>query len=252
MKIVEENTETEYKVKTPSFEGPLELLLSLIEARKLFINEISLAEVTADYLAHIKKISSFRMNDATQFLVIASTLLLIKSRSLLPNLALTEKEEDKITDLEDRLQKYKAVKYSSIIIQDIFGKNILFLPNERKNISPIFSPDKTVTVYALRSAIEEVLNSMPKKEKLKELIIEKVISIEEIMDDLAKRIEGAIKMTFSDFIGKTGVSEKESKVYVIVGFLAMLEMVRGGIIDVMQDNLFDDISLTKTLEEKNI
>lgn len=131
---MEETEQIAYKVKTGVFEGPLELLLSLIEARKLFINEISLAEVTADYLAYIKNISSFRMNDATQFLVIASTLLLIKSRSLLPNLNLTEKEEDKIIDLEDRLKKYKAIKESAILIKDQFGKNILFLAGEKKII----------------------------------------------------------------------------------------------------------------------
>jgi segregation and condensation protein A len=249
---VEETEQIAYKVKTGVFEGPLELLLSLIEARKLFINEISLAEVTADYLAYIKNISSFRMNDATQFLVIASTLLLIKSRSLLPNLNLTEKEEDKIIDLEDRLKKYKAIKESAILIKDQFGKNILFLAGEKKNNTPIFSPDKTVTVYALRSAMEDVINALPKKEKLPEVIVEKVISLDEMIDDLTLRIQGALNMSFSDFVGKPMGTEKESRVYVIVGFLAMLELVRGGIIDVMQDKLFDDISLTKMNPENNI
>lgn len=100
--------------------------------------------------------------------------------------------------------------------------------------------------------MEDVINALPKKEKLPEVIVEKVISLDEMIDDLTLRIQGALNMSFSDFVGKPMGTEKESRVYVIVGFLAMLELVRGGIIDVMQDKLFDDISLTKMNPENNI
>ena len=83
-----------YKVQLPIFEGPLDLLLDLIEQRKLLINDISLAKVTDDYLAHIKEQGNFSLPGAAHFILVASTLLLIRSRSLLPSLALAEEEEE--------------------------------------------------------------------------------------------------------------------------------------------------------------
>lgn len=80
----------EFKIKTEVFEGPLDLLLSLVEKRKLFISDISLASVTDEYINHINKLPEYSMDDRTQFILIASTLLLIKAKSLLPNLPLTE------------------------------------------------------------------------------------------------------------------------------------------------------------------
>ena len=99
-----------FKIKTETFEGPLDLLLSFIEKRKLLINEISLAKITDDYLGHIQSISDHSIGDRAEFIVTASTLLLIKSRSLLPNLSLSDEEEQNISDLEDRLKLYQKIK----------------------------------------------------------------------------------------------------------------------------------------------
>ncbi|MEK7117749.1 MAG: segregation/condensation protein A, partial [Patescibacteria group bacterium] len=85
--------DTDFKVKTGDFEGPLELLLELIEKRKLHINDVSLSQVADDFIAHIKSLEEFPMNDSADFILIASTLLLIKSKSLLPTLELTEDEK---------------------------------------------------------------------------------------------------------------------------------------------------------------
>ena len=82
-----------FKVKTSSFEGPLDLLLDLIEKRKLFINDVSLAKVTDDFIAHIKQFDDLPMAESAHFILIASTLLLIKSKSLLQELNLTEEEK---------------------------------------------------------------------------------------------------------------------------------------------------------------
>ncbi len=82
-----------YKVKTHVFEGPLDLLLDLVEKRKLFVNDVSLAEVTDDFIKYIETHEEFPIGESAEFIVIASTLMLVKSRSLLPMLALTEDEE---------------------------------------------------------------------------------------------------------------------------------------------------------------
>src|SRR5665647_1776763 len=110
-------TISEYKIKQGTFEGPLELLLSLIEDKKLFVNEISLAEVTNEYISYIKSLSDVSSDkhiaDVSYFILIAATLILIKSKSLLPDLSLTEDEEEKISDLEARLRLYKIIKNAS-------------------------------------------------------------------------------------------------------------------------------------------
>jgi len=97
-------TETEtYQIKTDAFEGPFHLLLSLIEERKFFINDLSLAQVTEDYLNYVNKLEKQDPSEISSFIVVAATLILIKSKSLLPNLNLTAEEEGDIRNLEDRL-----------------------------------------------------------------------------------------------------------------------------------------------------
>src|SRR4051812_32375972 len=99
-----------FLVKHEQFEGPLDLLLSLIEKRKLFINDISLAKVADDFINHIKNFEQFPIGESANFILIASTLLLIKSKSLLPTLQLTEEEQGSIEDLETRLKIYQRIK----------------------------------------------------------------------------------------------------------------------------------------------
>src|SRR4051794_29176459 len=97
-------------VKTPVYEGPLDLLLELIEKRKLLINDISLAAVTDEYIAKINSLSELPVGETADFIALAATLLLIKSRSLLPTLALSGEEERDIKELEYRLAVYQILK----------------------------------------------------------------------------------------------------------------------------------------------
>src|SRR5882672_5982125 len=92
-----------FAIETPSYKGPLETLLDLIEARKLSISDISLAEVADSYLAYVEKLPEMPLAETSQFVLVASTLLLIKSRSLLPILELSEDERESVDELERRL-----------------------------------------------------------------------------------------------------------------------------------------------------
>src|SRR6185312_11866917 len=96
-------------VKTPVYEGPLHLLLELIEKRKLLINDISLAAVTDEYIARIKG-TQMPVGETAEFIALAATLLLIKSRSLLPSLTLSDEESHDIKELEYRLALYQLIK----------------------------------------------------------------------------------------------------------------------------------------------
>ncbi len=242
---------SQYQIKQGTFEGPLELLLSLIEQRKLFVNEISLAEVTNDYIAYIKSLSDVpsdkHIANVSYFILIAATLILIKSKSLLPNLALTDDETEKISDLENRLRLYKVIKNASVEIKNNFGTKIIFMPSERIWSEPLFSPDSTITISSMSDSIKDVLNHVPKKvEKLPEIEVKKIINIDEIINSLTDRIQNAMNLSFKAFTQSQGAENvEEAKVHVIVSFLAMLELVREGIIDVMQNSSFGDIEINK-------
>ncbi len=229
----------EFLVKTHIFEGPLDTLLSLIEKRKLFINDISLAQVADDYIAYIKSLNEFPIADSSHFILIASTLVLIKSKSLLPDLNLTVEEQESIDDLEDRLKQYQKYKALSVHLRERFGINVeyLRLPSKEKKI--VFTPDKNTSIDRIFETVKAVIQNLPKKEFVPKAIIQKVISLEEMMDNLSERITKSFKMSFKDFSGHG----KAEKVNVIVSFLAMLELVKQGIINVRQDSDFQDIHM---------
>ncbi len=232
-----------YKVQSEHFSGPLDLLLGLIEKRKLFINEISLARIADDYIAYVQQLGHFPIAESAQFILIASTLLLIKSKSLLPTLNLTGEEQASVEDLENRLKLYKEIRDLSRHVEARFGKNIIFTRNVPKHAEPIFSPDESMTVPALFAAIRSVLQNLPKKEIIPKAIIKKVISLEEMITSLTARIQSSLRMSFTEFSRSHGGEGREHKVHVIVSFLAMLELVKQGIVDVTQEKEFDDINI---------
>ena len=231
-------SENSFKIKTEVFEGPLDLLLSLIEKRKLFINDIALSKVADDYIAYLQSLEKFPIADSADFLVIASTLLLIKSRSLLPNLNLTEDEQKDIGDLEKRLKIYQRIKELSIHIKNNFGKDIIFTAEPRKAI-PVFSPDQTMTKENILNAILSVIKALPKIENIPKAVVKKVMSLEEMISNLTERIQSGIRLSFREF-AKVG---KEERVNVIISFLAMLELIKQGVVNVRQNNQFEDIEI---------
>ncbi len=134
-----------FTIKTKDFEGPLDLLLDLIEKRKFFINDVSLAKVTDDFIEHIKQYENLPMGESAHFILIASTLLLIKSRSLLPQLNLTLEEQGDIHDLETRLKIYKRIKEASAHVAKLFGDKVIF-PQQARKIEPVFAPSPEFTL----------------------------------------------------------------------------------------------------------
>lgn len=223
-----------YTVKTKVFEGPLDLLLELVSQRKLFVNDVSLAEVTDDFIMYLEQQEQFPINESAEFILIASTLILIKSRSLLPNIELTTEEEESINDLEDRLIVYAKTKKLALNIKSIFGKMVIFEKKPKKIESIIFAPDTKTDISNIGSALEQVISSFPKKEKLQKVLVRKIISLEEMIVRLSEKVSKMTKISFKDFHGQKGEITHEKKVSIIVGFLAMLELVKRGAIRATQ------------------
>ena len=238
-----------YKIKTGSFEGPFHLLLSLIEERKFFINDLSLAQVTEDFLNYVSKLEKKDPSEISSFIVVAATLILIKSKSLLPNLDLTSEEESDIHNLEERLKLYELYTKLSKNVKDVFGERMIFAPLEKKNDFLVFLPDEQITKNSMMTFARDALGRRPKKVFLPEVEVKKVISMDEMISRLTERIEKTLEMNFKDFAG-TGKS-KEEKVVVIISFLAMLELVRQGILHAAQENNFEDIIIKKQSESQS-
>lgn len=228
-----------FTIKTQSFEGPLDLLLELIEKRKFFISDISLAKVTDDFIEHVKMMGDIAIGESAHFILVASTLLLIKSKSLLPNLTLTEEEQVDIRSLETRLKIYKRIKEASLNIAKIFGNEIIFLQSQSKPIVPVFAPQPDFNLEKALYSLKDLINRMPKKENTPKVLLKKVISLEEMIGTLTTRITSHLKMSFKEFTK----DHKENKVNVIISFLAMLELVKQGVVHAHQEDAFGDINM---------
>jgi len=244
---------TAFHIKTEVFEGPFELLLNLIEKRKLLVNDISLSKVTDDYIEHVKKITepggthpALPMAETAHFILIASTLLLIKSKSLLPSLALTEEEQMDISDLERRLALYARVKELSKAVARMYGSKPMFASDGPRKMAAVFAPSPEITSVSMLGAIRDALKRIPIKEKLSEVVVRKVISLEEMITNLTERVTKSISMSFREFTGWDSPDKKAEKVDIIVGFLAMLELVKQGIVHARQEGDFDDIIMDTT------
>ena len=227
-----------FEIRTEHFNGPFELLLELIERRKLLINEITLAKVTDDFIAYIGSQENFPMGESAHFILVAATLILIKSKSLLPSLELSQDEQGDIKSLELRLAMYKRIREAGTGILKRYGDAPLFAPRKRDFLETVFSPGG-LSGESILGAIQRVVAQIPKVEKLPQAIVQKVISLEAMIEKLAKRLEQSLKINFREFAGRG----KSEKINVIVGFLAMLELVRRGIIRVEQKTIFDEIEM---------
>ena len=229
---------TSFKVKTNIFEGPLELLLELVERRKLLINDISLATVTDDYMRHVSEMQELSLPNTSNFISLAATLLLVKSKSLLPVLDLTDEEETSIEDLEERLRLYKIVRDAALPVQNMFGKNVLHSPKFTPPSEAVFLPDDRCTITGLHSSMLGILDALPKKESLAKAQVKVTISLEEMMQNLQERISKYSKVSFFEL----QKNEPERKVR-IVGFLAILELFKQGNLIITQAQHFSDIEI---------
>ena len=227
-----------YQITLEKFSGPLPLLLNLVEEEKLSVNEISLARVAEEYIAYLKSLEEMPKEELADFLVVAATLMLIKSRSLLPGLRLTEEEETDIKELEQRLKTYKFFKELSNYLKELNRESRhLFGREAYAGMSAVFFPPDGLTPAILKKTLSEILEAIPQKENLPEEAILKTVSLEDKMDELKSRLEKFMQFNFE--------ANNKDKLEVVVSFLAMLELIKRGFMMFEQKKLFGNIELKK-------
>lgn len=240
-------------VKLEVFEGPLDLLLHLIEKNKVDIYDIPIVLITEQYLDYVRQMDARDMDVMSEFLVMAATLVRIKSKMLLPPEEEEEEEyEDPRQELVERILEYKMYKYASFELKDrqMDAGRMLFkepsIPDEIKDFKedvPIEELLSDVTLAKLQSIFDSVMRKQvekidPIRSKFGEIEKEE-ISLEEhivFLEDYARA-----HRTFSF---RRILENGKGKTYVIVTFLGILEMMKMGKLSIVQEKIFDDIRIT--------
>lgn len=230
-----------YQLQLQQFSGPIEKLLELIEEKKLEITELNLAEVTADFLKYLQSLTvAIDPRILADFVVVASRLLLIKSKALLPNLELTAEEETDIKDLEERLLRYQKFKPAIILFKNLYEKNSFSVSRSFfHGYPPIFHPAKNINFDSLHQAIAELFEYLNSLSLETQKIEAPLIKLEEKIEEIIKQIEIGIGQ-FNKII------KQKSKTEIIVLFLALLHLLRDQIIKVEQHERFSDIMVKKS------
>lgn len=238
----------EFHVKLDRYEGPYTKLLEMIESRKLSITEIGLASVADEYIAYIK---SFRAEnnilvDVSQFILVASTLVLMKARSLLPGIAYTQEEEKQIHNLEHKLALYASLTKASERMRGLFGKAPLFNRKRKKfDLGTVFVPDKKVDQATLHSiAILTLSSFQPQEESTVSVSVEQKVRIETVIDTLLKHVQSVQDSSFFKIVHSVTHSFEQKKQALVVNFLALLELIRLGNVDATQTHIDGDITIT--------
>lgn len=232
------------EINLEKFQGPLGVLLKLIEQEEMDITEIALAKIADEYLEYVQTSEDIGPEEMADFLVMAARLLYIKSKALLPYLISAEEEEE-ITELENQLRMYKEFIEASAKISELVGaKKFLFSPlaltkNFRRNKreTPKFIAPKNISAIILHDRFEELIERLQvKEEKLEEKKLEPKISIDERIDHIRKLLSQKLRFSFSRFL-----QNAKSKTEVIVSFLAVLELAKQRELTFEQEELFSEI-----------
>lgn len=243
-------------VKLEAFEGPLDLLLHLIEKSKIDIYDIPIVEITEQYLSYIKQMTNRDMNIMSEFLVMAATLIDIKCRMLLPKEVNEEgEEEDPRAELVQKLLEYKMYKYMSVELRDLqvdAARNLYREQNLPEEVAAYRQPvnyEELVGDLNLNK-LHEIFKSIVRKQEDK---IDPIrsrygnIEKEEIDINVKTLYVEAYAREHKSFSFRKLLEKQSSKMEVIVTFLIILELMKTGKINISQEDIFDDIMITSNV-----
>ncbi len=246
-----------YEFQSEKFSGPLEKLLELIEEQKLGIDDVSLAKVTDGFL---KYLDEFRKNGGEEeaavfrgdlrvladFIALASRLILLKSKYLMPGLPLTDEEQSDIKDLEARLVQYRAIRPAILVLAKLWRESHksysrpYFLGRGTGLAGQhVFYPGTNVDALALAESLRRIFDGIVTYELETETIKEKIVSLEEKIKDVLARITDGGDARLSD------LSDARTRADLVVVFLAILHLAREQLVRLEQTDRFSDIIVRK-------
>jgi segregation and condensation protein A len=227
------------EISVDSFEGPLDLLLRLIEQEQLDITDVSLAKVTDQYLQKLSELSLERhVDELADFLVIAAKLLLIKSRLLLPHI--TQEEEEEIDDLQQRLKIYQEYLQAAKQLEKLYNAKTVSFPRSVPQVPQTvqFAPPNHCTSALLGEVFRSLIATLEIPVRIpKKIVFDSRVSIQEKMSHIRALISQCGTMRFHQALTLGSVSD------IVVSFMALLELIKQRAVLVEQEELFSDIHI---------
>ncbi|MFH1668072.1 MAG: segregation/condensation protein A [Candidatus Komeilibacteria bacterium] len=230
-----------YQIKIEKFEGPLDLLLQLIENQKMEITDVSLAMVTDQYVEYIHAATVINPEEIADFLLVAAKLLYLKSKEILPDTIWDEEDE---VDLAKQLKIYKEYHEASKIL-DKMAKGQSFTYSRitpfKKKLEIGFYPPQNLQLAAMKEMFSNALLRLEPIISIPKSIIEKTITITEKINEIKSFIKQSLATDFKTILGRG------SRADVVISFLAMLELIKQRDIEVEQEGLFNSITIKKAI-----
>jgi segregation and condensation protein A len=236
-----------FRISLEEFEGPLDLLLFFIRRDELDIYNIPISKITADFIDYIRDVRILNLEIAAEFIYMASMLMSIKAKMLLPRPAEVGVETDEFdprTELVQRLLEYKRIKEASSALsllagerENLFARG-LFEEIEPEVIDELDEPINRPTLYHLMQAYKSVLENMPRT--MTRSVSDAPVTVEEQTALILKRLEAQMQVSFTSVL--EGITER---IILVVTFLAVLEMCKNGRILVLVKDGHDDFWITQ-------
>jgi len=233
-----------YTVKLDLYEGPLDLLLCLIRKHEINIYDIPIAQITEQYLDHLNLMQALNLDVAGDFFVMAATLIMIKSRMLLPTPpeADEDEQEDPRTDLVQQLLEYEAYRQAAEELREReFAYSNVFW-RERVDATSILGEEEFVEVslFDLMEAFQSILKRLG--DRVPQEVFPEEITVVEKINFILDQLEASDRITFFSLFAET-----TSRLVIIATFLALLELIKLGTIRAVQSKDFGEIYISKSL-----
>jgi segregation and condensation protein A len=223
-------------VKVSTFNGPLDLLLQLIEQQELDITQISLSKVTEQYIAELQKMTELPVDELADFLVIAAKLVLIKSKLMIGS----EVEPDEVgLDLERQLRMYREFVEAAKNVNAMFNKRKVAYPRDSwVTMEPMFNPPEHITVGELESIFHDVLKELEPITRLPQTVMVRTINIREKINHIKDHLLQVKQTSLRELL-----QHANSKTDIIITFLALLELVKQRDITLAQETMYGEVSV---------
>jgi len=227
-------------VHVATFNGPLDLLLSLIEQDQLDITQVSLAQVTEQYIAELQKMTELPVEELADFLVVAAKLLYIKSRAMVPSQTLPD--DDVGLELERQLKMYRAFIEAAKQVSKLWNRHKISYPRDGyAQFAPIFNPPEKLTKTELADLFRTVLHQLEPVLQLPQTVIIRTINIREKIRQIYDYVLVQKKTDFHALLKKA-----KNRTEIIITFLALLELVKQRNIDLDQDGQTGNMAVAVT------
>ena len=246
-----ENKKTEiskYSIKIEDFEGPLDLLCFLVKKNKMNIDDINIYKIIEEYLEYMYIMESLNLEVATEFITMASMLIYLKSKKILPK-SCDDKEEDEISEelLKEKIIQYKKYKQASISLSSRYeeynyrvSKKREELVLDKKEFEGLYTPYTLTRSYKLQILKFEMKENM-NKDNIEKLVIKEKVSVKDKIKEMFTILSKIPKFVFNTMF----LNKNKSKDEIISAFLGILEMAKKNDIKIKQENIFSDILVEK-------